>query len=765
MANSASRGSISQLVDLSMPVEERAAILASKVQNVNLSAKTARQLVLFKEKFGTGNSGYRELLDSLYDLYPHVWERLVFTFRFEWPATLTRVLNSLQLDQRCKICQEFTTRKHVCVRCTLKDPVLAHRTRFTASTDKSQRTIQASGGHGEAVKKRRATSLRVYGTTHPSKNEAVKEKTAKSWESVDKAAVLQKTRETNLLRYGTEFPMQNPEVAKKTAHGLREKLRTDGSDIVARRKATYKSRTGYESPRQNPEIVQRSAATMKRKTGYDHNMRDPAHLLQREEEHLKKYGVRHSNQRPEVKARIVRTSMERHGGLGLQSQTIRARVHETNLRKYGTEVPTSNPFIMAKCKATWLKKYGFTNPNQNPEQKMKGLKSSFRRVDVVIGARTFTVQGRSEVQVLHALVERYGADRVLTQFDDEYPRELSWTPDFYVRGRGYYECKSIWTLVMPNAVERNREKGRDNVTWLVTYLRSIIRLPRDWYEFPNLDGLMNELYFRNKNETDYSRPYVEKIEEWLSGDRTSGNTVFNNQRKIAVTFVPLFWQDIESMQARKRRAEARGWRLIFMYEHVLRLRAGASRSFLMNLAGNNPDRAGARECVFEERPIGEVRAFFNQNHVQGAPSSGRALCLSKNGRLRAVAVFNNHVSSRGSGRTSLQGRYELTRYASEGNVPGGMSRLLKKFVADAHPSSIVSYSDSNLFSGASYAQLGFVKTGESASDYLAWNGGLHVQGKQVYMKSNLQKNWPLVREDLTEQIGRASCRERVLMSV
>lgn len=754
--NSSSPGSMSHFVDIHLPCVKRAKAIAAVTGKQKLTPKqcklATRLLDKHTEEGRVPGKNLRDLTEAIFSRR-ELWNALHYHFRFE-SVRLVTMVRAIRDKSVCCLCGNYTTRIAVCKICLLKDPKAAKDAFYAYRKEKSAKTFELNHpeGWGNIVAGRIKTNRAKYGTDHPAQNAAVKAKTAKSWLKVDRATIEEKRKTTCREKYGVDHAMQASAVSNKARASLK-KLFSDNekkAEIVARRKSTYKTRSGYESPRQNPEVIERAAATYEKRTGYTHNMRNPDSVAATRAAHMSKYGCSHPMQRAEVKLRTIETTIKRHGGLGKASDATRKKIETTNVARYGHEVATANPLIMAKCKATWLLKYGFENPNKNPEQAAKGLRSSFHREDVEVDGRKFTVQGSYEVVALKALCKKYGALNVFTQFSKNYPRLEEWTPDFWVRGVGYFECKSTWTLTMPSALAGNRKKAKatKDCTWLVVHDKSVVKLPKKWYRTPNVEYVWQQAYFDKIGIDRHCEPYLSLIASWIPGAKIKRQVIYTD--KIAIMFIPLYWQkSAAKLQAFKTKAELSGRRAVFIYEHWLRLRRVATRNFILNLTGRVRRTVFARNCEVEVKPISEVKSFLNTYHIQGSPLTGKAYCLMYEGSIVGCMVFNHTTSNRGSKKT--KGAYELTRFATSASIPGGASRLLKAHLKRHEVISIVSYSDNSLFTGSMYKKLGFEKTKETKADYYAWVGGLLVKSKQFYSRATLAKNWPDdFNPDLTE---------------
>lgn len=135
----------------------------------------------------------------------------------------------------------------------------------------------------------------------------------------------------------------------------------------------------------------------------------------------------------------------------------------------------------------------------------------------------------------------------------------------------------------------------------------------------------------------------------------------------------------------------------------------------------------ARNCCVRKLSKAEAEPFVNANHRMGYCTcrhryglfvervTGASELALPPGTLVAVATFSNsrNMSSRGGNPRS----FEWIRYASLASlrVVGGMGKLLQAFIDDVHPDDIMTYVDSSVSGGESYAALGFVLEGESGS--------------------------------------------------
>ena len=150
------------------------------------------------------------------------------------------------------------------------------------------------------------TSMKHYGTKHPSQSQEVKEKgwntTIEHYGGIGFASkeITEKYHQTCLDKYGTEWASQSEEVKDKIKQVNLERY---GAENV------YASEYGKQKIK---------------------------------ETNLERYGVEYSFQADEVKEKIKQTNLERYGVENpTQSLVIQEKTKNTNLEKYGTENPMS----------------------------------------------------------------------------------------------------------------------------------------------------------------------------------------------------------------------------------------------------------------------------------------------------------------------------------------------------------------------------------------------------------------------------------------
>lgn len=222
---------------------------------------------------------------------------------------------------------------------------------------------------------------------------------------------------------------------------------------------------------------------------------------------------------------------------------------------------------------------------------------------------------------------------------------------------------------------------------------------------------------------------------------------------VAIECNGLYWHSDMFENAKNRHlhktraAQQAGVRLIHIFEDEWTHRRSAVENLLRS-AYNKSGRTYARQCTVDVETSKGVEGFLDTHHIQGAATGSVAYVLRKDGVTVAAMVFSKVRSERGA----VDAGWELVRYASNGTVVGGASRLFARFVKDQSPKRVVSYSDDRLFFGGVYVSLGFNRVHLTPPQYR-----VVVRGRRVH-KSNFKKS-KLVKAYGIDTVGTQTERE------
>lgn len=218
--------------------------------------------------------------------------------------------------------------------------------------------------------------------------------------------------------------------------------------------------------------------------------------------------------------------------------------------------------------------------------------------------------------------------------------------------------------------------------------------------------------------------------------------IYMPEHNLAVEFCGMYWHshgDKDDEKANKLRhaekhrlCEAKGVRLITIYETDWATREATIKRLLRNAIGKTKGKLMARKCELRQPTIQEARAFYEKCHPQGGDGSGTHYGLYWGGKLVACMRFTYGNNDRGAGAKERQ--WTLSRYATRISVVGAASRLFKAFLKDHNPELVKSFSDNRMFAGGMYAQLGFAKEEDVAPDYQVWSMKLGLRPKPHYQR-------------------------------
>jgi predicted nucleic acid-binding Zn-ribbon protein len=200
---------------------------------------------------------------------------------------------------------------------------------------------------------------------------------------------------------------------------------------------------------------------------------------------------------------------------------------------------------------------------------------------------------------------------------------------------------------------------------------------------------------------------------------------------------------------RKRRLEALGCSVLIIFEDEFMFSESKVLSLIESRIGLRKAKLQARKLTLGSVGLTEAALLLDSFHIQGSVTTGSAVGLFDNGKLVSVAVFNSNTSNR---REKVNGiNVELTRFCSSIAVQGGLSRLVKFYLAQNQKvQSVVSFSDNRLFTGKAYEVAGFRKVYETKQDY-SYVVGKRRKHKSGFQKTRLLKLYPDLDPNWTEK--------------
>ena len=188
-----------------------------------------------------------------------------------------------------------------------------------------------------------------------------------------------KRKKTCLDRYGVEYATQTDEIKNKISE----------------------TKLNYTEDRKN-EIRKKRLDTVKEK--YGDSLGD---LISRGV--MEKYGVKNVTQVKEIAEKVKQSNIRNHGGVGFASETVREKINETCIERYGDAHYTN----MEKRKKTNIEKYGDEFPIRSEIVKDKIRNTNLERYGVEVAVKNEDVRKR-----LSESVKRYKNKNTTLQHDD-----------------------------------------------------------------------------------------------------------------------------------------------------------------------------------------------------------------------------------------------------------------------------------------------------------------------------------------------------------
>jgi hypothetical protein len=169
--------------------------------------------------------------------------------------------------------------------------------------------------------------------------------------------------------------------------------------------------------------------------------------------------------------------------------------------------------------------------------------------------------------------------------------------------------------------------------------------------------------------------------------------------------------------------------LIVIYEDEWANKNLIFKNIISNRLGiKNIKTARANKCSILQIDNKTINAFYEKFHYIGPTNSKYNYGAFLDNELVAAMSFRKPTRP-------TNAEFELSRMAGDFDIKihGIWSKLLRKFIQDQNPNSIVTYSDNRLFSGKTYQKIGFKLDGHIKPDYY-W-----VLNMKRFNKSALRK--------------------------
>lgn len=211
--------------------------------------------------------------------------------------------------------------------------------------------------------------------------------------------------------------------------------------------------------------------------------------------------------------------------------------------------------------------------------------------------------------------------------------------------------------------------------------------------------------------------------------------IYLPSRRLAIEFNGDYWHSYgrtESHQEKQKhknkhlRCVDAGIRLMQIFEFEWHEKQDIVKSMLLNAIGKS-HRIHARKCDVTYVDAASYRTFVNDNHLYGHKTNPSVMIgLVHDNALVSAISFSKHPKY----------TWEINRLVSVKNhvIVGGVSKMVKKFIDDYNPESILTYADARYGTGDVYRRLRFELVDHTRPNYK------YIKRRSVFSRQQFQKH-------------------------
>jgi len=391
------------------------------------------------------------------------------------------------------------------------------------------------------------------------------------------------------------------------------------------------------------------------------------------------------NIKSRIELSIIAQKKKYDGKLYCQTGEFIKKSKKTKLKRHGNE----NYVNTKKTKQTKLEKYG--DENYINKEKMK--QTCLLKYGVDNYSKTDKFKRDHAIKVFNKLLNNTPfKDKIIPMFNIE---------DYNgIVGRYEFKCK-ICNLIFEDHLNNGK-------------------IPRCTICYPlKSTSLAEKEIFQYVQELLPTIEIIENDKIILSGKELD---IYIPSKKLAIEYNGLYWhselngKDKNYHLNKTKRCNKNGVRLIQIFEDEWMNKRCVVKSRLKHILGISKTTIFARKCILKEINPKDKNDFLNEIHIQGEDKSRVKVGAYYNDELVSVMTFSKRRIALGS-RNVDDTDFELSRFAVKYQITGIANRLLKYFIKNNNPKTIISYSDRRWNTGVLYENLGFTKISDGAPGY------------------------------------------------
>lgn len=441
----------------------------------------------------------------------------------------------------------------------------------------------------------------------------------------------------------------------------------------------------------------------------------------------------------ETQAKREKTNLERYGtNIAAKSEQVKEKAKQSCLQKYGTEYVMQAEGVKQKTKANNMAKYGVQCTLNLPEIREKAKQSYQENKDII------------QVKIENTVLKKYGV------------KNAAQSPIVKLKIKATAKKKAYNKLlndplVIPLFSLDEFIKTQDGkLKWKCKLCgrEFIARINENWYSqgkyrsYVKCEKCFPRLTSKSNAESEISEYLQKLLKQDVEIIRNTRRVISPKEldiyipaKRLAIEYDGLYHHS-ENVGKPKdfhiyktRRCKEKGIRLIHIFEDEWIHSKDIVKNRLAAILGVYEKKIGARICTIKMVGINETENFLNENHIQGSCRSSVNIGLYYQNQLVSLMTF-------GKPRFSRKYDWELLRFCTYKNwhVIGAAGKLLKYFIQNYKPETIISYCDLRWSTGTLYETLGFTLDHQSAPNY--WYFKLDKIYKRMhrskFMKSKLK---------------------------
>ncbi|MCK9416326.1 hypothetical protein M0Q97_06680 [Candidatus Dojkabacteria bacterium] len=424
----------------------------------------------------------------------------------------------------------------------------------------------------------------------------------------------------------------------------------------------------------------KSKETNNKKYGYDYPIQSKQIKEKRKKNNIEKYGVDETLKIQQNILKIQNTKKEKYNDENFNNIQ---KIQNTKKEKYNDE----NFNNREKTINTNLQKYGVKNVSENAEIKEKIKETFFKH---------YNVDNYSKSDIYKKNKDAF----LKTKYKDLNLLEISGNTLKFI-------CDKKHVYDIDKDILRNRIIYK---TTLCTICNPISSYTNSGHEIQIKNFILESLNNIKSNNRNIIKP--------LELD------IYLPDLKLAFEFNGLYWHNELNKEKnyhlnKTELCEQQGIQLIHIYEDDWLYKQDIVKSMILNKLGETPNKLFARKCEIKEITDNKlIRAFLNDNHIQGYIGSKIKIGLFYDNELISLMTFGDRRIAMGKKSTYI-GEFELLRFCNKlnTNVVGGASKLFKYFLKTYNPTEITTYADRSFSQGKLYEMLGFKFVGKNEPNY------------------------------------------------